>query len=349
MTHWLIMREGVRARYGGDLRRRYIFDALLHRTQGQAIEFRGPLRRALLDLRGPRWAVWRRARVASAELLLDNQLENVRTLGRAVAVDIHDEPVLQAEALGVPFEPARVAELQKMMRANTETFRWLIAPSRPFAELAGLDLSRVIVAGNGTDTAVIRPEPWPTQPAIGFVSGAAPNRGIEELIEAVRRLRPEHPEVRLLLWLAATGDASAMYLHELRETLVSESWIEIGSAPYEAMSVQLGRATALVIPTPSHDYWDSVAPLKLYDALASGRPTVTTPRRETARVVDTHRAGLVTAGDSPDDLAAPLDRLLRDPELAQRLGANARAAAESDYDWRVIGTRLAEAILAVQT
>lgn len=344
-TPWLILREGQRSRYGGDLRRRYIFDALLSRTQGQAIEYRGPLRRALLDLRGPRWAIWRRARVASAEVLLPNQLANIQALGRAVAVDIHDHPALQAQALGVPFSPERVAELEALISANGRAFEWLVAPSAAFAEVAGLDMARVIVAGNGTDTSVIRAEAWPERPAIGFVSGAAPNRGIEQLIEAARRLRHDHSDLRLLLWLAATGESSGTYLDELVRSLENDPWIEVGSASYDLMSVQLGRASILVIPTPEHRYWDSVAPLKLYDGLAAGRPTVTTPRRETARVVEAHGAGLVTSGDGAEDLAASIDVLLRDEPLARRLGANARVAAETTYDWSIVGSRLANTIL----
>jgi glycosyltransferase involved in cell wall biosynthesis len=346
MSRWLVIRETERSRWGGDLRRRYIFEALLERTAGTSLELRGPLRRALLDLRGPRWAIWRRTRVAAAELLLPRQLENVQELGVAVAVDIHDEPVLQAEALGVPLEPPVAAELRARIADNTAAFRWLVAPSRPFAELAGLDLDRVVVAGNGTDTALIRHEAWPKTPAVGFISGAAPNRGIEELIAAVRLVRDEVPGTRLLLWLAATGDASGLYLEALRAAVADDPWIEIGSAPYDRLSSELGRATLLVIPTPAHPYWDSVAPIKLYDGMAVGRPTVTTPRTEIVREIEEVEAGLVADGESPGELAVPMIRLLNDQELARRLGANARQAAETRFDWRLISGRLADTILA---
>ncbi len=41
-----------------------------------------------------------------------------------------------------------------------------------------------------------------------------------------------------------------------------------------------------------------------------------------------------------------LTELLEDPERARAMGANARAVAERDYDWRVIGERLADQLLA---
>jgi glycosyltransferase involved in cell wall biosynthesis len=45
-------------------------------------------------------------------------------------------------------------------------------------------------------------------------------------------------------------------------------------------------------------------------------------------------------------MAAAILELLGDAGEARRRGANARAAAEREYDWRVIGERLADEVLA---
>ena len=86
--------------------------------------------------------------------------------------------------------------------------------------------------------------------------------------------------------------------------------------------------------------------MKLFDYFAAGRAVMTTPRSETARLVRDHDAGTVSADDGPDSMAAAILELLRDPQEARRRGANARAAAEREYDWRVIGARLADEVLA---
>lgn len=346
---WLILREGDRRRWGGDLRRHYLFDGLARRTGGRVLEDRraAPLTAALRELRGPRWRVWGgRPKVASTELLIDKQLGPVRRYGEATVVDIHDDAFLQNDALGVEMTADQADAIRARMRLNRDGFRWLVAPSAPFADLAGLDPARVIVASNGSDTATVRPAPWPEAPAVAFVSGAAPRRGIEELIDAVRIVRHRIVGVRLHLWLAATGHESQAYLDGLVASLAGEPWVEIDRTPYGELGAQLGRATVLCIPTPGHPYWDSVAPVKLFDCLAAGRPIVTTPRPETAAVVRAHEAGLVAEGDGAEALAAALAELLDDPERARRLGANARAVAEREYDWAVIGERLADEILA---
>ena len=70
-----------------------------------------------------------------------------------------------------------------------------------------------------------------------------------------------------------------------------------------------------------------------------------TPRTETARVVQAHGIGLVTAGDTAADLAASIVELLRDETAARALGAHARAVAEEMFDWHVVGDRIADEVL----
>ena len=347
---WLVLREGDRRRWGGDLRRHYLFDGLAARTGARILEDRrvDPLSAALRELRGPRWQVWRgRPIVASTEFLIEKQFAAVRRLGEAAVVDVHDDAFLQNDALGIEMSPEAVAAIRERMRLNREGFRLLVAPAQAFADLAGLDPARVIVASNGSDTRTVRPAPWPAgPPAVAFVSGAAPRRGIEELIAAVRIVRDRIPDTRLHLWLAATGDESRAYLDDLTVLLAGDPWVEIGQTPYGELGTQLGRATVLAIPTPAHAYWDSVAPVKLFDYLAAGRPVVSTPRTETAAILRARAAGVVSDGDGAEALAAPIAELLEDPARARGMGAAAREAAERDYDWAVIGERLATEILA---
>lgn len=347
--HWLILREGDRRRWGGDLRRHYLLDGLAERTHGHVVEDRrvAGLLPGLKAARGPRWQVWRgRPLVASTEILTDKQFAPIAKHGEPTVVDIHDDTLLQNDALGVAMSEADADAVRARDALNRDGFRWLVAPSAPFAAVAGLDPARTIVASNGTDSAAVRPGPWPDDPAVAFVSGAAPRRGIEDLVEAVRIARRAVPGLRLDLVLAATGDDSRAYLDRLRTGLEGEPWVTIGSAPYLELGARLSRATVLAIPTPAHRYWDSVAPVKVFDYFAAGRPVLTTPRTETARIVRGVEAGAVTADDTPAAMAATLVELLASPETARRLGANARVAAERDYDWRVISRRLADEILA---
>lgn len=347
---WLVLQEGDRRRWGGDLRRAFIFRALAERTaatiaHGWSI---GIVRAGLAAAGGPRRPpTFRRRRpfVASSESLGGPALAEVRKGGLPFALDVHDDPLAQYAAFGIEATDDRLAELRAGFRRNLDAFPWHVAPSATFAELTGLSPDQTIVAPNGTDTSHIVPRPLPETPTIGFISGAAAGRGIETLIVAARLVREDVPDLCLRLWLVATGESGRGYLADLGQGLAADTWIRIAPAPYERLGDELAEATVLVVPHPANPYLDSAMPVKLFDSMAAGRPVVVTPRIETRRVVEHAGSGLVAAGDRPEDLAAALLAVLRDPDLAARLGAAGRAAAERDYDWKVVGERLADQLL----
>ncbi len=204
---------------------------------------------------------------------------------------------------------------------------------------------QTIIASNGTDTRLIVPGPWPEIPTVGMVSGASPRRGIEAVIDACRGLRSEIPDLKLRLALVGTTIEGKAYLDALKSSTADEPGLTIETVPFGELSPWLAKTTVLVLPHPAGSYYDAVLPIKLFDYLAAGRPIVTTPRVATADRVTRHGAGLVTEGDTPDDLAAPIARLLADPALARRMGSTGRAAAESTYDWQAIGRQLASDLL----
>lgn len=347
-ARWIVLRERSRLRWGGDLRRHYVLEALGSRRD--AIDVDGWSHKPVADAleRSHRWPVFARPRLAAATMLSADTLAEIGDRARPDVVDIHDDPIAQNAALGIQPDPSWLDQALARKRRNLAAFGRYIVPSIQLAEIAGIDIDRSIVAGNGSDTELIRPLPFPQLPAIGFMSGAATGRGIETLIAAARLVRTTVPDLRLILWLAATGTFSEAYLVDLQRSTVKDPWIEYGAAPYGQLGQQLGRVTIQCVPNPRSDYWDAVSPIKLFDAMASGRPVVVTPRTTMRADVERHQAGLVATGDEPEDLAEQLARLLADPALAARMGANGRIAAQSEYDWRAISTRLADRLVATR-
>ena len=344
---WMVMRATRGRGWGGEIRRARIFERLAERQQARVVDDWPTFQRAI---RGRRWQAWLpggrpRPHLAASESAPPKWIERIVALSDPVALAIYDDPVAQARALGIEMSAARADELTHVRRVNEATFRWHVVPTASSVELFELDPARVIVAGNGTVASHVRPGPWPEVPAIGFVSGAAPGRGIELLIEAVRQVRVEVPETRLLLWLIATGPEGGAYIEGLRAATAGEDWVEIGPAPYEHLGASLARATVLAIPHPANDYMDVALPVKLFDSMAAGRPLVVTPRRETAAIVERGDVGLITADDDPASIAAACARLLTDEPLARRMGAAGRAMAEQEFDWPIVGDRIADEIL----
>ena len=347
---WLAILETSRERWGGERRRRHIFRALAERTGGQIVSgftweaispslsparLRFPILSDLLP----------HPRLVSAEMLDPSIVERLDRYADLVAVAIYDDPVPHHDAIGLPLAPDHAQTLRAKRDENVRAFRWKVMPTLALAELAGIPVENVIAGENGTDAERIRPGVWPEDPAIGFISGAAPARGIETLIDTARLLHSEMPDLRLLLWLVATGGPSAAYLADLVESVRRERWIEIGAVGRDDLSHALRQATVMCIPHPAHPYWDATLPVKIFDAFAAGRPLVITPRTETKRLIERHGVGVAAAGDTAEDLAAAIGPLLADETEAKRIGAVARDVAERVYDWPIVSDRIASAIL----
>jgi len=347
---WIAVLGSRRERWGGERRRRHIFRRLVERMDGDIVTgwsweaIRPVFGGSSLRIPGLGTPP-RRPKLVSGEMLDLDVVQRLRQRADLVAVAIYDDPIPHHAALGVELTPDAAAALQRRRDANVDAFRWLVMPTLALAELAGLPVERVIAGENGTDTTRIVPGVWPEDPAIGFISGAAPGRGIEAMIEAARQLRAEIPTLRLLLWLVATGSQTAAYLATLREAIRRDRWIEVESVEPDQQSSAYRQATLFCISHPGHPYWDATLPVKIFDALAAGRPLVITPRTETRRLVERHEVGLVATGDSADELAAAMRPLLVDGARSRELGARARRVAEELYDWPKVGDRIASAIL----
>jgi len=344
MRSWVVLRDPPRLRWGGDLRRRHLFEDLIERTGAVTVEtWEGAdIVRSLTAS----WTSWRsKPIVVSAELVAGPAIDAIASQGDALAVDLHDDPTAFAIALGLPPDPETRRAQEATWEANLKTYRHYILPTQAMADFLRIDPGRVIVAPNGTDTDHIRPFPFPDGPTVGLASGAAPGRGIELLIDAARMARRDVPRLRLFLWLVATGPGSLGYLKSITARVAGSDWVNASTVPYAELPSALGRATVLCIPHPPNPYFDTIMPIKLADYMAAGRPVVSTPRTETARVLRQQACGITTEGERPEDLAAALIQVLRDPELAFRLGTNGRQAAVERFDWRVIGRRLSDELL----
>lgn len=344
------MLGGRRERWGGERRRRQIFRRLAERTDAQIVTgWSWESIKPAFDNGGLRIPIFgRRAplpRLVSGETLDADVIEELRRRADLTAVAIYDDPVPHRAALGVPAAKDEASALVARRDANVAAFRWKVMPTMALAELAGIPLDTVIAGENGTDTRRIVTGVWPEDPAIGFNSGAAPGRGIEALIEAARLLRAEYPTLRLLLWLVPTGPESAAYLSDIRESVRLDRWVQVDQLSVDDFSAAYRQATVFCIPHPSNPYWDSTLPVKIFDALAAGRPLVVTPRTETVRLVERHGVGVATAGDRAEDIADAIRPLLADEAEARRIGAQARRVAEERYDWPKVGDRIAAAIL----
>jgi glycosyltransferase involved in cell wall biosynthesis len=108
---------------------------------------------------------------------------------------------------------------------------------------------------------------------------------------------------------------------------------DVGVAPYDTRRLRQLRLGF---------YW---SPLKVFEYMASGLPTVTIAREPLDEIVREGEEGLHFHEADPDDLARAIARLAADRGLRARLGGKARARVVERFSWACHCAQL-EAVMA---
>jgi glycosyltransferase involved in cell wall biosynthesis len=318
LNRWLVVGVPPQRRYGWEIRASRIFEGLLRRRPSFVMH--RPTFLAALRLAATHRSNGLAGTAVAATDLLPSAavLAIARRIMSLEVLDVHDHPVLQRDALGLGLLSRERDRLNTLFDANIASFSRLVVPSTTFAELADVPVDQRIVIPNGTDTGTIRPGRWPSSPVTAMVSGAAPGRGIELLIDAMGLVRLQHPDATLRLALIATDDASGAYMEDVRRRAHDIAWLSVQTIPHTGIGAFLAQAMVIAVPHPPGAYMDASLPIKLFDAMAAARPVLVTPRIETARVVREPAAGVVATSDTPEDVAHTLTLLLGDEALVSR-------------------------------
>lgn len=86
------------------------------------------------------------------------------------------------------------------------------------------------------------------------------------------------------------------------------------------------------------------SPNKLFDALAAGKPVLINVPGWLGETVETNQCGRYVDPHRPEALADALEELSNDPALCRRMGENARALAERQFDRRILAAQLEQVL-----
>ncbi|MDP4004401.1 glycosyltransferase family 4 protein [Methylobacterium sp. NEAU K] len=143
-------------------------------------------------------------------------------------------------------------------------------------------------------------------PAILFVGGLHPRKGLPDLLQAFDRVYPQHPASRL--YVIGGGPHQETYT-EMARGLASAAAITFTGSQQDPYPWMLG---ADVFVLPSHA---DPAPLVLSEAREAGCAVIATQVDGIPELLDHGRSGILVPAHSPDKLAEALGTLLADPSL----------------------------------
>jgi glycosyltransferase involved in cell wall biosynthesis len=91
------------------------------------------------------------------------------------------------------------------------------------------------------------------------------------------------------------------------------------------------------------------SPNKMFDALAAGKPLLINVPGWLGETIENNDCGIKLDPHHPETLADALEELADDTELCRRMGKNARALAEREFDRNKLADRLENVLLEVVT
>lgn len=295
--------------------------------------------------RWPAWAAWLRPDVAlhaqwttAAASLLARRLTGHP---HRVAVVLHGR-----ELLFTPFGGPAARAYDALRRAVLREVDVLLPNSRFTARLAQRIAPEARLAapiGMGVDPERFRPRDVPRAGGrLVTVCRLVPRKGVADVIEAVARLAARHPELRYDVGGEGPERAHLEALAAARG--VAERVRFLGRVPDEALPALYAGADVVVM-VPRADPVDVEGFGIVYlEAAACGRPVVASWTGGVPDAVVDGETGLLVPPGDPDALAAALDRLLGDPDLARRLGEQGRARVRAHYTWGHVADRVREAL-----
>lgn len=151
------------------------------------------------------------------------------------------------------------------------------------------------------------------------------DKGIRDYVAAARLLRRQHPDTRFLL-LGGLDDNPAAIARQEVEGWVAEGLIEWPG--HTAVKPWLAQSHVYVLPS----YYREGVPRSTQEAMAFGRPVITTDAPGCRETVDEGVNGYLVPPRDPAALAEAMRRFVDSPDLIPALGRESRRLAEARFD-----------------
>ncbi len=185
----------------------------------------------------------------------------------------------------------------------------------------------VLVNGSGVDLTHFSPAALPPPPVTFLMmSRLIREKGIDQYVEAARRVRSAHPEVHIQLLGPLDPNPSGISAQEL-EALRTEGAVEYLGRTSDVRPF-LARAHVCVLPS----YYGEGVPRSVLEAMAMGRAVLTTDVPGCRETVQGGRNGLLVPPRDAAALAEGMLRMLAEPERLGPMGRQSRAIAEERFD-----------------
>ena len=182
----------------------------------------------------------------------------------------------------------------------------------------------------------------------GYTGGFYPWHGLETLIEAIRRLADDPAARRTRVVLVGDGPNRAVIESRIDAAGLRSRFLSVGRVPYDEVPHYVAAFDACVAPyDPAHPELRGEGtffrdPLKVFEYLASGKPTITLDSDNIRKMFRHGEHALLVPPGDPVALADAMTSLLGRPDRGRALGEEGRRLVTTRFTWQAHADRLTE-------
>jgi phosphatidylinositol alpha-mannosyltransferase len=167
-----------------------------------------------------------------------------------------------------------------------------------------------------------------------FVGRLDPRKGFRYLLRAFPLIKEELPQARLIVVGAYRRKEMSSFLHYTREHHLTGVKF-VGRVSDEQLPRYYRSSHVFCAPSTGFESFGIV----LLEAMAAGTPTVASNIPGYRDLLEDGREGFLVEPKNERSLAEAIIRILKDPAMQQRMGAQGRAKAPQ-YSWRQVALRV---------
>jgi glycosyltransferase involved in cell wall biosynthesis len=161
---------------------------------------------------------------------------------------------------------------------------------------------------------------------VGFMGRLVPEKGLDTLVAAVKRLTAQTP-VKVLI--VGAGLEEAILRQQIAAAGLEDRFVFTGVVPHDEAAEYMACMDIFVLPSRTTPRWKEQFGRVLIEALASGIPVIGSDSGQIPHLIRETAGGLVFPEGDEVALGAAIDRLIADPVERARLAmAGARVVRE---------------------
>lgn len=193
------------------------------------------------------------------------------------------------------------------------------------------------VNGSGVDLDHYVERPLPVKPIFLLIARLLGDKGIREYVAAARVVRQRYPSAifRLVGWF---DDNPAALSRRVVDEWVGEGIVEYRGA-VDDVRQDLSECRIYVLPS-----YREGTPRTILEAMAVGRPVITTDVPGCRETVKDGDNGLIVPARDPAALAEAMIELLERPELVERMARRSLEIVRSRFDSRIVNEQILSAM-----